>query len=202
MFMAMSGHRIDCPRAAVTTMARRAPLLRSMSGPSSGDTMANGARVNKRYSSTLWSAAVGEMEKNSDPASEIVTTVAPPSMAHCTRDSRPIGCVWSNRSFWAWRAMTLNCSTLADIATDANVRCGVPVTAYVLIQTDVGTAAQVAQQVDGIEGVTLAEGVTGPYDVIARVEAQTIDQLGRLVVGQVQQVEGITRTVTCPVVTL
>ena len=76
------------------------------------------------------------------------------------------------------------------------------VLAYVLIQTDVGTAAQVARQVSGIEGVTLAEGVTGPYDVIARVEAPSIDTLGRLVVGKVQQIEGITRTVTCPVVTL
>ena len=76
------------------------------------------------------------------------------------------------------------------------------VLAYVLIQTDVGTAAQVARQVSGIEGVTLAEGVTGPYDVIAQVEAPSIDTLGRLVVGKVQQIEGITRTVTCPVVNL
>ncbi len=72
--------------------------------------------------------------------------------------------------------------------------------AYVLIQTDVGKAAQVAQQVDGIEGVVAAEGVTGPYDVIVRVEAPSMNDLGRMVVRDIQQIEGITRTITCPVV--
>ena len=84
----------------------------------------------------------------------------------------------------------------------ANVRCAVTVRAYVLIQTDVGKAAQVAQQVAGIEGVIVADGVTGPYDVIARAEAPSMDDLGRMVVRDVQQIEGITRTITCPVVTI
>jgi DNA-binding Lrp family transcriptional regulator len=74
--------------------------------------------------------------------------------------------------------------------------------AYVLIQTEVGKAAGVARQIKDISGVVLAEDVTGPYDVIARVEADSIDELGRLVVSQVQLIEGITRTLTCPVVNL
>jgi len=78
----------------------------------------------------------------------------------------------------------------------------VAVHAYVLIQTDVAKAAQVAQQVHAVAGVVLAEGVTGPYDVIARVEADSMDQLGRMVVHHIQRIEGITRTVTCPVVTI
>ena len=45
------------------------------------------------------------------------------------------------------------------------------VSAYILIQTEVGKAAQVAEEVDNIEGVVSAEDVTGPYDVIARAEA-------------------------------
>jgi DNA-binding Lrp family transcriptional regulator len=73
---------------------------------------------------------------------------------------------------------------------------------YVLIQTDVGKAAGVARQIREIAGVVLAEDVTGPYDVIARVEADSIDELGRLVVSQVQLIDGITRTLTCPVVNL
>jgi DNA-binding Lrp family transcriptional regulator len=77
-----------------------------------------------------------------------------------------------------------------------------PVHAYVLIQTDVGKAAGVTQQVREIEGVVTAEDVTGPYDVIVRLEARSVDQLGRLVVSEVQRIEGITRTVTCPVVNL
>jgi DNA-binding Lrp family transcriptional regulator len=74
--------------------------------------------------------------------------------------------------------------------------------AYVLIQTEVGKAAQVADEVRGIGGVTEAEDVTGPYDVIVRAEAQNVDELGKLVVAKIQGVEGITRTLTCPVVHL
>ena len=74
------------------------------------------------------------------------------------------------------------------------------VQAYILIQTEVGKAATVAEQIAKISGVTLAEDVTGPYDVIARVEARNVDELGKLVVSKVQSLDGITRTLTCPVV--
>lgn len=76
------------------------------------------------------------------------------------------------------------------------------VNAYVLIQTEVGKAASVARQVDAIAGVVSADDVTGPYDVIARAEAGSVDQLGHLVVSEIQRIEGITRTITCPVVNL
>ncbi len=74
------------------------------------------------------------------------------------------------------------------------------VQAYILIQTEVGKAATVAAQIAAVEGVTLAEDVTGPYDVIARVEAANVDDLGRLVIARLQEVPGITRTLTCTVV--
>ena len=74
------------------------------------------------------------------------------------------------------------------------------VQAYVLIQSEVGKAAMVAQAIAGISGVTMAEDVTGPYDVIARVEARTVDELGKLVIAKIQDVPGITRTLTCTVV--
>jgi DNA-binding Lrp family transcriptional regulator len=77
-----------------------------------------------------------------------------------------------------------------------------PVRAFVLIQTEVGRAAGVARAVADVAGVVSAEGVTGPYDVIARCEASGVDELGRMVVGAIQQIEGIIRTVTCPVVNL
>ena len=76
------------------------------------------------------------------------------------------------------------------------------VSAYVLIQTEVGKAAQVAEQVADIAGVVSAEDVTGPYDVIVRAEAESVDELGRMVVSKVQLIDGITRTLTCPVVHL
>ncbi|MFE7133080.1 Lrp/AsnC family transcriptional regulator [Streptomyces sp. NPDC057638] len=76
------------------------------------------------------------------------------------------------------------------------------VQAYILIQTEVGKASTVAEVIGKIPGVIRAEDVTGPYDVIVRAQSDTVDELGRLVVAKVQQVEGITRTLTCPVVHL
>ncbi|HLB39126.1 MAG TPA: Lrp/AsnC ligand binding domain-containing protein [Actinomycetota bacterium] len=76
------------------------------------------------------------------------------------------------------------------------------VNAYILIQTEVGKAAAVASEVRAVPGVAEAEDVTGPYDVIVRAEAETVDDLGKLVVARIQAVEGITRTLTCPVVHL
>jgi DNA-binding Lrp family transcriptional regulator len=76
------------------------------------------------------------------------------------------------------------------------------VQAYILIQTEVGKAASVATAIAEIGGVTQAEDVTGPYDVIVRAEANNVDELGKLVVAKIQAVPGITRTLTCPVVHL
>ena len=73
------------------------------------------------------------------------------------------------------------------------------VNAYILIQTQVN-AAQVAQEIRAIDGVVSADDVSGPYDVIARVSAPDMDTLGQLVVSRIQGVEGITRTLTCPIV--
>jgi DNA-binding Lrp family transcriptional regulator len=74
------------------------------------------------------------------------------------------------------------------------------VRAYVLIQTEAGQAGRVAKEVAAVDGVGSVVAVTGPYDVIARVEAPSIDDLGRMVVSGIQGVKGITRTLTCPVV--
>ncbi len=76
------------------------------------------------------------------------------------------------------------------------------VTAYILIQTEVGKASSVVAAVRGLTGVDEADDVTGPYDVIVKATADTMDDLGKMVVSQVQLVDGITRTLTCPVVRL
>ncbi|MBO0821398.1 MAG: Lrp/AsnC ligand binding domain-containing protein [Nocardiopsaceae bacterium] len=74
------------------------------------------------------------------------------------------------------------------------------VQAYILVQTEVGKAADVAGKIAQIAGITQAEDVTGPYDVIVRAQAENVDQLGKLVADHIQQIDGITRTLTCPVV--
>lgn len=76
------------------------------------------------------------------------------------------------------------------------------VQAYVLIQTDSGSASNVAKEILKLEGVSVAEAVTGPYDVIVTAEAADVDALGHLVVTQIQPVTGIVRTLTCPIIRL
>jgi DNA-binding Lrp family transcriptional regulator len=95
-----------------------------------------------------------------------------------------------------WRNSPCRVSGAAQIKQEASV----VVQAYILIQTEVGKAADVAVNIADISGVTLAEDVTGPYDVIVRAEARNVDELGKLVVAKVQAIDGITRTLTCPVV--
>jgi DNA-binding Lrp family transcriptional regulator len=73
------------------------------------------------------------------------------------------------------------------------------VAAYVLIQTEIGKAGQVARAIAEIKGVHGVEPVAGPYDVSARAEARGIDDLGKLIVSKIQAVNGVTRTLTCAV---
>jgi DNA-binding Lrp family transcriptional regulator len=76
------------------------------------------------------------------------------------------------------------------------------VSAYVLIQTEVGKASQVTKAVSDLSGIVQVDGVTGPYDVIARADSADLDELAKQVVMPIQEVEGVTRTLTCPVLQL
>ena len=68
-----------------------------------------------------------------------------------------------------------------------------------LIQTEVGRAEVVAKQLANLPGVLSSEYVTGPYDVVVRIGADDLEVLQANVVPSVQQVTGITRTLTCPI---
>jgi len=76
------------------------------------------------------------------------------------------------------------------------------IAAYILIETEAGKAATVAEALRDVPGVSETASVAGPYDVIARARARDIDQLGTLVASRVQALDGVTRTMTCPVVHL
>lgn len=76
------------------------------------------------------------------------------------------------------------------------------VQAYILVQTEVGQSATVAKAIAATDGVISAVDVTGPYDVIAHIEAPSVDDLGRLVIARIQEIPGLTRTLTCTVVRL
>jgi DNA-binding Lrp family transcriptional regulator len=76
------------------------------------------------------------------------------------------------------------------------------VQAYILIQTEVGKARDVAAAIRDVAGVVRVDAVTGPYDVVVLAEARSVDDLGTMIVSKVQLVPGITRTLTCSVVHL
>ncbi len=71
--------------------------------------------------------------------------------------------------------------------------------AYVLIQTEIGRLRQVIPKVRALPLVRRADDVTGPYDIIALLEADSLEEIGREVVEGIQVIEGVTRTLTCPV---
>ncbi|MBW3085788.1 hypothetical protein KEM60_01999 [Austwickia sp. TVS 96-490-7B] len=74
------------------------------------------------------------------------------------------------------------------------------VQAYILIQTEVGKSSVVHAAITELDGVVNVAEVTGPYDVIAHLEAESIEALGKLVIARIQEVPSITRTTTCTVV--
>ena len=78
---------------------------------------------------------------------------------------------------------------------------GAGVEAYILIQTAIN-APDVAREIGQIDGVLSAEDVSGPYDVVVRARSADMDSLGQLVVARIQMVDGISRTLTCPIVKL
>jgi DNA-binding Lrp family transcriptional regulator len=76
------------------------------------------------------------------------------------------------------------------------------IAAYILIQTQAGKAPIVAAALRDVPGVSQTARLAGPYDVIAWAEAPDIDELVKLVTSRVQAVDGVTRTMSCPVVHL
>jgi len=76
------------------------------------------------------------------------------------------------------------------------------IAAYILIQTEAGKAAIVAAALRELPGVSETASLAGPYDVIARAQARNIDELAKLVTSRVQALDGVSRTMSCPVVHL
>ena len=76
------------------------------------------------------------------------------------------------------------------------------IAAYILIQTETGQAAVVAAALRDLPGVSDTASLAGPYDIIARAQAPGIDELAKLVTSRVQALDGVSRTMTCPVVHL
>lgn len=76
------------------------------------------------------------------------------------------------------------------------------ITAYILVLTQVGRSSDVAASIRELPGIESSDDVTGPYDVIVRARAEDINELGQVIVSRIQAIDGIDRTLTCPVVSL
>jgi hypothetical protein len=74
--------------------------------------------------------------------------------------------------------------------------------AYVLVQTQIGRARDATWQIDGLEGVLGVEPITGPYDLVVRVTARDRLTLNSTVLAGIQEIDGVTRAVACPIVTV
>lgn len=69
--------------------------------------------------------------------------------------------------------------------------------AYVLIEAEAGQVGAVIATLRDIAGVSAADPVTGPYDIIVMVETDDQREIGRLVMDTLHQIQGIKRTITC-----
>jgi len=70
-------------------------------------------------------------------------------------------------------------------------------TAYILIESLPGKAIELVNIIKEIKGVKTVNLVTGPYDVIAFVEATDLKALGELIVKKIQSTGFVARTLTC-----
>lgn len=74
--------------------------------------------------------------------------------------------------------------------------------AYILIEGAAGTVPSILKKVKEVKGVVSAHAVTGQYDVIALVEAEDVNAVGKVSYSKIQMIEGVIRTITCNVVEL
>lgn len=72
-----------------------------------------------------------------------------------------------------------------------------PTKAYILIETSVGKSREVAEKLKSLDGVMSVDAVTGPFDIIAVVDAPDLNAVGNLVTSQIHTINGLTRTTTC-----
>ncbi len=72
-----------------------------------------------------------------------------------------------------------------------------PTTAYVLIEAAPKKASSACSKIAKVPGVKSAHLVTGPFDIIARIEGRDSASLGKLVLARIQNVDGVARTITC-----
>ena len=69
--------------------------------------------------------------------------------------------------------------------------------AYVLVETAVGRVSGITAALHGMPGLVSVHSVTGPYDIIIVLEAESLAEVAELVTEHVHAIGGVVRTVTC-----
>ena len=72
-----------------------------------------------------------------------------------------------------------------------------PKKAYILIESQPGLSSQLVNDLENIKEVIAVDFVSGPYDFIAEIEVDEVDDVGSLITQAVHPIHGIDRTVTC-----
>jgi len=71
------------------------------------------------------------------------------------------------------------------------------VKAYVLANVSTDNVSETLKELKKIAGISSADAVTGPYDMIIKVEAESVDHLGKLVTTKILSLKGVAKTLTC-----
>jgi DNA-binding Lrp family transcriptional regulator len=69
--------------------------------------------------------------------------------------------------------------------------------AYILIETSVGTTREVCTHLNNLTDIILVDPVTGPYDIIATIDTDSLASIGKIVTNNIHKIPGVVRTVTC-----
>ena len=72
--------------------------------------------------------------------------------------------------------------------------------AFVLVNADVGMEKEVAATLRGIDEVREIWEVYGSYDLVAKVEAETVEKLKETVVPEIRRLDNVRSTLTMIVV--
>ena len=69
-------------------------------------------------------------------------------------------------------------------------------TAYILLNTEIGSEKQVLKALRKVEGVEEAHGLWGVYDIIANVKADSVEELKQIITKRIEKINRINSKLT------
>jgi DNA-binding Lrp family transcriptional regulator len=78
----------------------------------------------------------------------------------------------------------------------SSVRYFYPEAAYVMINCEMGYELPVSEELKTITGITEIERTVGNYDIIAKIEVETVESLRDIIAFRIRRVGGVLSTTT------